>query len=60
MASLKALNPFETESEQLFFNWWAIVHGYISLHMCGQIPGTQQKLAQHFEAAIRRFIKGIG
>lgn len=59
IASIKAINPFETETEMLFFNWWAIVHGYVSIYMCGQLPGMKQKLEKHFEASIRRFIKGI-
>ncbi|RMG31880.1 MAG: TetR/AcrR family transcriptional regulator [Bacteroidetes bacterium] len=56
---LRRLNPFPTEADPLFFNWWALVHGFVSLYMSGQVPVSQVKFEQHYEAAIRRFLKAV-
>lgn len=57
--TIKQLNPFPTETESLFMSWWAMLHGYVSMYMSGQLPNMKPKLEKYLEDAVRRFIKGM-
>lgn len=58
-STLKALNPFPTKTDSLFFGWWSMLHGFVSLRMCGQVPVSQLKWEQHLEENVKRFIQSI-
>ena len=57
--TIKQLNPFATETEGFFMSWWAMMHGFVSIYMCGQLPNMKNKLELHLEGAVKRFIKGM-
>ena len=59
LETLKYLHTFPAEREKLFFSWWALSHGFVSLAMSGQLPDQQENLKTHYLAAIQDFIKGM-
>ncbi|MEZ4775004.1 MAG: TetR/AcrR family transcriptional regulator [Bacteroidia bacterium] len=56
---LKEINLFSGELDELFFHWWAIVHGHITLVMCGQIKGMDNRMRKYMLSAVQRFSKSI-
>ncbi|MDX2246414.1 MAG: TetR/AcrR family transcriptional regulator [Bacteroidia bacterium] len=56
---LKQINLFSGELDELFFHWWAIVHGHISLVMSGQIKGMDTRIRKYMISAVQRFTKSI-
>ncbi|MEL6651346.1 MAG: TetR/AcrR family transcriptional regulator, partial [Bacteroidota bacterium] len=42
LETLKSLHLFSTETDSHLLHWWALVHGYISLVMSGQLPGKRE------------------
>lgn len=54
LAILKELHLFETGLEELFFNWWATMHGHVSLILSGQVPGMSVQLKSYMKSAISR------
>ncbi len=56
---LKYLHTFPAEREGLFFNWWALSHGFVSLVLSGQVPGMKQQLKAYYLDAVRRLMKGM-
>ncbi len=57
--TLKPLHTFPSERESLFFQWWAIVHGFVSLAMSGQLPGMKDQLHSYLMEGIERFINSM-
>lgn len=54
IAVLQELHLFDTGIEELFFNWWAIMHGHVSLILSGQVHGMSHQLRGYMKAAINR------
>lgn len=54
LETLRYLHTFPAERESLFFNWWAMSHGYVSLSMSGQIPLGNETLRQYYLQAVQR------
>ena len=59
LETLKQIHLFSSETEELFFNWWAIVHGHVSLVMSHQIAGMDSKIKRYLAGGIERFAKSI-
>ncbi|MEM6768857.1 MAG: TetR/AcrR family transcriptional regulator [Bacteroidota bacterium] len=57
--TLRYLHTFPAQRESLFFNWWSLAHGYVSLVMSGQLPGMQDQLKQYFLEAVERLQGGM-
>ena len=60
LETLRYLHTFPAERESLFFQWWALSHGFVSLYMSGQLPSMKDGLKQNYLDAVRRFAKGMG
>ncbi len=56
---LQYLHTFPAERERLFFSWWALSHGYVSMWMSGQVPLSKDTLYEHYLAGVRDFMKGL-
>lgn len=56
---LKYLHTFPAEREGLFFNWWALSHGFVSLVLSGQVPGMKPQLKVYYLDAVKRLMKGM-
>jgi AcrR family transcriptional regulator len=57
--TLQQLHLFQAEVEELFFNWWGLVHGHVSIVMSQQVSGMQHQLRRYLLAGVRRFIQGM-
>ena len=57
--TLRYLHTFPAQRESIFFNWWALAHGYVSLVMSGQLPGMQDQMKQYFLEAVDRLQAGM-
>lgn len=57
--TLTHIRIFSAEQESLFFNWWALVHGHISLVMSGQMPGMMTTMRRYLLDATARFAKAL-
>lgn len=57
--SLRQLNMFSADMDELFFAWWAIMHGHVSLVMCGQISGMDNQMRRYMLSTVSRFVKSI-
>ena len=55
----QSLPPYPGGREELFFNWWAMVHGFISLSMTGHTPDMKPRLRSMLAASARRFVEGL-
>ncbi|MEL6673968.1 MAG: TetR/AcrR family transcriptional regulator [Bacteroidota bacterium] len=53
--SLRQMSLFSTDMDELFFHWWALVHGYVSLVMSGQAPGMNTKMKTYLLDSVKRF-----
>ncbi len=51
---LKELHLFDSGIDELFFNWWSIMHGHVSLILSGQVAGMSDKLKTYMKAAVTR------
>ncbi len=56
---LEHLHTFPAEREGLFFNWWALSHGFVSLVLSGQLPGMKEQLKHYYLDSVRRLVKGM-
>ena len=54
LSVLKELHLFDSGLEELFFNWWAIMHGHVSLILSGQVPGMSHQLKAYMKTAVSR------
>ncbi|MEL7533306.1 MAG: TetR/AcrR family transcriptional regulator [Bacteroidota bacterium] len=59
METLKSLHLFSTETDSHLLNWWALVHGYISLVMSGQLPGKREQTRRELQKAIKLFAQNL-
>lgn len=59
LKTLKEIHLFDSQVEEYFFTWWAMLHGYISLIMSGQVRGKGSKMRQYLLDAVERFAKSI-
>ena len=59
LETLKQIHLFSSETEELFFNWWALVHGHVSLVMSNQIAGMDSKIKRYLIGGIERFARSI-
>ena len=57
--TIRQIHLFSSEIEELFFNWWGIVHGHITLVMSGQISGIDNRVKNYMLGGVRRFSKTI-
>ncbi|MEO0897531.1 MAG: TetR/AcrR family transcriptional regulator [Bacteroidota bacterium] len=57
--TLKEIHLFDSEVDEYLFTWWALLHGYISLIMSGQVSGKRSKMRQFLLEAVERFAKSI-
>lgn len=57
--TLRQIQLFSSETEELFFSWWALVHGYVSLVMSDQVHGMDSKMRRYMLNAVERFAKGL-
>lgn len=55
----QGLPPYSGGREELFFNWWAMVHGFISLSMTGHTPNMKTNLRGMLAGSARRFVEGL-
>ncbi|MDP5170789.1 MAG: TetR/AcrR family transcriptional regulator [Bacteroidia bacterium] len=53
--TLKQIHLFSSGLEELFFNWWALMHGHVSLILSGQVPGMSHELKGYMKSAVTRF-----
>ncbi len=56
---IQSLPAYEGGREELFFSWWAMVHGFISLSMSGHTPNMKARLRGMLSATSRRFVVGL-
>lgn len=56
---LKQIHLFASDTDELFFNWWALMHGHVSLVMSGQLRGMDSQVKRHMLAGIKRFSKSL-
>ncbi|MEZ4825693.1 MAG: TetR/AcrR family transcriptional regulator [Bacteroidia bacterium] len=56
---LKQIHLFSGELDEIFFHWWSIVHGHITLVMCGQLKGMDNRMRKFMLSAVQRFAKSI-
>ena len=56
---LRQLQMFSSATEELFFHWWSIVHGHVSLVMAGQVPGMNSQMRRYMTNSIERFGKSL-
>ncbi len=59
LETLKSLHLFSTETDSHLLNWWALVHGYISLVMSGQLPGKREQTRRELQKAIKLFAQNL-
>lgn len=59
LKTLKEIHLFDAQVEEYFFTWWAMLHGYISLIMSGQVEGSRSKMRQFLLEAVERFAKSL-
>lgn len=57
--TLKPLHTFPAERESLFFQWWALVHGFVSLAMSGQLPAMKDQLHTYLLEASARYVNSM-
>ena len=56
---LKQIHLFSSETDELFFNWWAMMHGHVSLVMSGQLRGMDAQIKRHMLSGMQRFAKAL-
>ena len=56
---LRQLHLFSAETDELFFHWWSVVHGHISLVQSGQVAGVNNMMRRSLLAAVQRFADTI-
>ncbi len=54
MTSLQQIHLFSSGLEERFFNWWALMHGHVSLILSGQVPGMATQLKRYMKDAVQR------
>ncbi len=59
LKTLQQLHLFQTDLEGLFFNWWALTHGHVSIAMSGQVSGMNSQLKRYLLLAIDRFSNSL-
>jgi AcrR family transcriptional regulator len=57
--TLQQLHLFHAEIEELFFNWWGLAHGHVSVVMSGQVSGMQTSVRRYLLAGVARYQKGL-
>ncbi len=57
--TLQQLHLFSTEVEELFFNWWAMAHGHVSIVISGQVSGMQHQMRRYLLAGVERFVQSL-
>lgn len=55
----KGLALVPVNQEAVFFQWYALVHGFCSLHFSEQCPGMQTKLRDYLAESIKGLIKSL-
>lgn len=59
ISTLQQLHLFKAEVEELFFNWWGMAHGHVSLVMSGQVSGMRTSVRRYLLAGVERYRKGL-
>lgn len=59
LKTIKEIHLFDSQADEYFFTWWAMLHGYISLIMSGQVQGKRGKMRQFLLDAVERFAKSL-
>lgn len=59
IACFSELHSFPAEVEALFFNWWALMHGHVSLILCGQLIGMSAQLKSHLKLTVERLGRSL-
>lgn len=49
----------ETPADELFFHWWATVHGYVTLQINPRFRGEPGRMPTLLERAVRRFLASL-
>ncbi|MCB0843353.1 MAG: TetR/AcrR family transcriptional regulator [Bacteroidetes bacterium] len=57
--TIRQIHLFSSEIEELFFNWWGIVHGHVTLVMSGQVAGMDNRIKNYMVGGVRRFCRGL-
>ncbi|MEO0474243.1 MAG: TetR/AcrR family transcriptional regulator [Bacteroidota bacterium] len=60
LESLRQIQLFAGQTDEPFFHWWALVHGYVSMVMCGQITGMDSQMKRNLLASTKRFVDSLG
>ena len=56
---LQEVAMIPTNYEAVFFQWYALVHGFCALHFSEQCPGMQTKLRDYLAESIKGLIKSL-
>jgi len=57
--TLQVLHLMQSEVEELFFMWWALVHGYVTLVMSSQVAGMRTQLRRYLLASVDRMMDSM-
>ncbi|MEM7658634.1 MAG: TetR/AcrR family transcriptional regulator [Bacteroidota bacterium] len=56
---LRSGQLFSTDTDELFFHWWSIMHGHVSLVQSGQVAGVNNLMRRSVLAAVERLMKSL-
>lgn len=56
METIREVHLFSATLDELFFNWWALMHGHVAIILSGQVPGMSSQLQSHMKAAVTKLI----
>ncbi len=59
LETFRQLHLFSAEAPSLLLQWWAMLHGYISMVMAGKLPGKQEQTRREMLAAVKRFAQSL-
>ncbi|MCI4667801.1 MAG: TetR/AcrR family transcriptional regulator [Bacteroidia bacterium] len=59
LKTLKEIHLFDSQVEEYFYTWWALLHGYISLIMSEQVQGNRNRMRQFLLDAVKRFAQSL-
>ncbi|TAE61262.1 MAG: TetR/AcrR family transcriptional regulator [Bacteroidetes bacterium] len=57
--TLRQISLFAGDIDELFFTWWSMCHGFVSLVMSGQIQGMDSRMERNLLSAVDRFAKSL-
>ncbi|MEL6135005.1 MAG: TetR/AcrR family transcriptional regulator [Bacteroidota bacterium] len=59
LETIRSIRLFETEAEEYYYNWWALVNGYIAMAMNGHVVGKREMLKKYTILAVERLAKEL-